>query len=235
MQPYFFPYPGYFGLMRDVDVFVFFDDVQYIDRGWVNRNRILGRDSACWWTMPVHAAPRHLSIASRRYLVRDSRERLLNRLAAAYRTAPHVTAVLSLVDRTLGHEDVSVAELNIRTLVEVALLLGIAPRYVRSSSLSHQSERGGQARIMDICRELGADSYLNPRGGTALYERAAFEAAGMRLEFQNFEPIRYRQGTGASIENLSILDALMFNGTEETSSLLAANAGRVLSNQEARR
>ena len=126
MQPYFFPYFGYFQLIGACELFVVRDEAQYIRQGWVNRNRILGNGGARWITLPIAAADHRLAINRREYLL-DHRlaARLRDRISSAYRGAPHFGRTMQVVDDVLSYRDSNVATFNVHSLRCVAKALEI--------------------------------------------------------------------------------------------------------------
>jgi WbqC-like protein family len=206
MQPYFFPYIGYFQLIAHSDVFVFHDDVQYIKAGWINRNRILNNRRACWITFPVLRAAHDRPIKDRFYISdAETRNRLLHRIAAAYRTAPRFLEINPLVEEIMGFADSNVAAFNIHLIQRVAAHLKIRTPFVLSSKLDKNNSLAGQDRVIEICRCLGATHYVNLIGGRKLYHRDCFSRAGLELGF--LEPAVL--GGANSATPLSIIDDLM--------------------------
>ena len=233
MQPYFFPYIGYFQLMAHSDVFVFHDDVQHIKSGWVNRNRILRNGMPCWLTFPVRAAPSNLPI-DRRYYQHEPAvvARLLRRIAGAYRKAPCFSTTFPLIEQLLHFHETNVATFNVNALVRLADLLGIQTPFVRASYVEKDPSLTGEARVIEICQRLGAHRYVNPIGGTRLYSAQRFAEAGITLSFLYPALPTYPQFGQPSIPDLSIIDVLMFNDARTVAQLLPAC--RILSASEAK-
>jgi WbqC-like protein family len=221
MHPYFFPYIGYFQLIFQSDIFVLSDDAQYINLGWVNRNRILRNGEPCWFTFPVRKGSSHLKINQRSYLLdRATIGRLLRRLEAAYRKAPHFEAIFPVVEELLSFGDANVAAFNINLIERIAARLGIATRFVLSSTMANDNSLAGQERVIDMCRRLGATHYVNPVGGLRLYTAERFAAAGMTLSFLKAGLSAYPQFEHSPVPGLSIIDVLMFNSDEAVARLL---------------
>ena len=212
MQPYLFPYIGYFQLMASADRFVIHDDVQYIKGGWINRNRILSDGVPRWITLPVARGTHPLTIHQRSYAPGpEGPSRFLRRLEAAYRPAPNFAETFELVRALLLHEDRNVASFNVQALRGIADSIGITTQFVVSSEMTKDDSLKGEARVIAICEALGAETYVNPIGGIALYDHARFAEHGIQLAFLRPEPRAYRQlGTGF-VPGLSIIDVLMFN------------------------
>lgn len=213
MQPYFLPYIGYFQLMATADVFVLLDDVSFINRGWVNRNRLLLNGQPWLFTLPLAGASQNRRICDLALAEPPRwRERLLATVDQAYRRAPQHAPVRALLERVLHAARPDLAGLLLESLREVATLLSI-DTLIRPSSRAYGNDSlKGQERILDICRREGATTYLNAPGGSALYDPAAFEASGIALRFVQPLPTSYSQhGDAPHVPWLSILDVLMFN------------------------
>ena len=211
-QPYFFPYIGYFQLIAASDVFVVYDDAQYMKNGWVNRNRILGKSGPEWLTFPVEHAPHTLTINQRRYVSGGKRttDVLLTKLATRYREAANFEATMKLVEGALSYPDRGVASFNNNLIRRVCEFLDVGTRIEVASELRVKKSSGVQA-VIDMCLLLEADHYLNPIGGTDLYSPAAFSANGLALSFLKPELHVYPQFGLPFQPGLSIIDVLMFN------------------------
>ena len=214
MQPYFFPYIGYFQLMKAVDIFVFYDDAQYMKGGWVNRNRLLVDGKPHWFTVPIEKAAHVLPINKRTYAADEKvRARLLKSVKGIYARAPFFEDTYRLVEDAFGIASENVAEFNVGSLIRCADKIGIEAEFVASSSLG-ESAAGGQERVLDICRRIGATVYVNPIGGRSLYDGAAFANEGIQLEFLRPRLDPYVQFGNEFCPGLSIIDMAMFTGFE---------------------
>jgi hypothetical protein len=221
MQPYFFPYIGYFQLMKAVDCFVFYDDAQYIKGGWVNRNRILRDGCAAWWTFPIDRDDYRLPIHQRRYARSPDQVRsLVGKLSGAYRDAPHVASTLALAADYLDDDHAVVSTFNQAHLADIARRLDIRCEFLVSSQLEQDRALAGEARVIDLCRRLGATRYLNSMGGSGLYDAAAFASAGIELGFVQPATTDYPQLGQPHVPFLSIIDVLMFNSVEQLRAML---------------
>ena len=191
MQPYFFPYIGYFQLMHNSDVFVFHDDAQYMKGGWVNRNRILVNGAPSWITLPLLKGSHRLNINHRKYqLEKPVVNRILRRIAAAYRDAPYFHPIMPILRDIMGFADPNVAMFNANLVQRISGHLGLTTRIVLSSALAKDNDLSGEARVINICRALGATHYVNPIGGTKLYAIENFTRYGIALSFLEFEGFR---------------------------------------------
>jgi hypothetical protein len=185
MQPYFFPYLGYFQLIANSDIFVFFDDAQYIKRSFMNRNRILNsKGEVVWITLPVAYGNHTAGIMDRTYVLKGKEvKRIIRSIKNAYRNAPEFDEFIPEFEAIMSYAQPNVAEFNINLIKRVSNFMGLSPTFVRSSQISQTAGLWGQDRVIDMCRRLGATRYVNPFGGTALYDSASFRLHGVELEF----------------------------------------------------
>lgn len=213
MQPYFFPYIGYFQLMHCVDTFVFLDDVQYINRGWVNRNRMLAGDKTSWLTKAVVHAPRSERINQRQYVAGQGPEMIAKILGQYGRYPMHEE-----VPRLLGLPETNVASYNEATLQKIANILGVDCEFLVSSKIEKDDALRGQDRIIEICKRIGADRYINPIGGVGLYNSSRFSDAGIELKF--LTTTAPASVTSDGMAHLSILHQLLTLGADRTAGML---------------
>jgi hypothetical protein len=223
MQPYFFPYIGYFQLIAHSDVFVVHDDVQYIKGGWVNRNRLRRGGQACWITLPVLKGAHNLAINQRFYqLDPPNVRRLLRRIESYYRSAPRFDEIFPLLQDIVTLRITNVASFNLHAINRLATYLDIHTRLVVSSELSKDEHLTGQERVIDICKRLGATHYVNPIGGLKLYQPERFAREGIDLGFLESVLPSDPHFEGATVPYLSIIDTLMFNTNEAIAAILKA-------------
>lgn len=210
MQPYFFPYIGYFQLIAASDMFVLHDDVQYIKGGWVNRNRILLNGEDRMITLPAQKGAYDLPINARSY-VPDSQpyKDIVNLIKQAYSKAPFFQQVFPLLDELLMFEDRNVARFNENLIRRIADYLGIKSKIIVSSDMKKDNSLAGEPRVLEICKRLGATDYTNPLGGTELYHQKAFQKQGISLRFLEAQNVPYQQRGDAWLPFLSIIDVMM--------------------------
>ncbi|MBC7781062.1 MAG: WbqC family protein [Proteobacteria bacterium] len=181
MQPYFYPYAGYFRLFARADLFVVYDCVQFPRRGWVHRNRLTAADGTLQWLTL------HLAHAPQDTAIRDMRldPGAMTRLRADLRRFPLVAQARGdPIDRLpLFTGEVDVTDYLVRNLQAVLDLLGIRCPVQRSSALALDAELRGEQRILEIAARLGATRYLNAPGGRELYDAVTFRARGIDLAF----------------------------------------------------
>lgn len=221
MQPYLFPYVGYFQLLECSDIFVIHDDVQYIKGGWINRNRILVNNAQSWLTLPIKSASFSLLINQRIYAVTQSeRNKILQRIESNYRKAPHFLDIFPFIVEMINYNLINVSEFNTYLIRSLADLLKIKCQIILSSELNKDNSLNGQERVIEINHCLGSTHYVNPIGGTALYREQDFVECGLELSFLQPGNIQYSQFKEPFLPFLSIIDVLMFNGGIGTSKLL---------------
>lgn len=223
MQPYLFPYVGYYQLMHAVDRFVVADDLAFIKGGWINRNRLLINGEPAYFTVPLKHHPADALIKDVDIDPKADRWRrtLLATIRNFYRRAPAFGAVYPMVERVLGGNFVKIAEMARASLREVCQYLDIRASIVDSSAAYGNAHLKGQDRVIDTCRAEGASDYVNAIGGRALYSHDAFVAHGIRLQFVETDAIEYRQFEPPFVASLSIVDLLMFNTRSEARGLLS--------------
>lgn len=216
MQPYFFPYIGYFQLISAVDRFIFYDDVTFIKNGWINRNRILIGKEAKYLTIPSQGASSNQQIRHINHgLDTRLRKKLNKKISFAYGKAPFFEAIKPIFDRVLHHQSHFIADLAIASVIECSRYLGLTCSFDRSSEIFDNAEMDAADRLIDICRKESCQRYINPAGGKELYGKDYFHKNGIDLHFIQPELVEYEQAGGTFIPGLSILDVMMFNSREE--------------------
>jgi hypothetical protein len=220
MQPYLFPYLGYFQLIHAVDRFVVLDDVTYIKGGWINRNRLLDGREPRFFTVPLSKASQNRRICDIDVAVGPWNQKILPTFAQAYRRAPYRTEVLPLVERVLGDAAGAIGDLAVASLQVVCEFLSVDTAFIRTTRSYGNDGLKGQARILDICAREQATTYVNASGGRDLYSSEDFAARGIELRFVRTLDYEYDQGCHPFQPHLSILDVLMFAGRDRTVELL---------------
>lgn len=225
MQPYFFPYIGYFQLINSVDKFVIYDDVNYIKQGWINRNKILVQNKPLLFTLPLQNSSSFIKINDT--FINDKVYNIwvikfIKTIEQSYKKAPFYDNVNQLICQLINFKDsqVSISELNYYFLNSICEYLGIKTELVRSSCIYKNSHLNAQERLIDICLLEKANIYINPIGGVELYDKISFKTNEVDLFFLKSNPIFYDQSCNEFIPWLSIIDVLMFNSIEEIKSML---------------
>jgi hypothetical protein len=215
MQPYFFPYLGYFQLIHAVDKFVIYDDVTYIKNGWINRNRILINNAPTYFTVPLYQASSYKCICDTSLnLTLNWRDKLLKTIANTYRKSPFFADVFPIIEKVILFESEHLAEFLANQLVELSGFIGIQTEFVLTSRVYENQSLSGQDRIIDICKQEKTDFYLNAIGGQTLYDSKTFSDAEIELQFIEMKPLIYPQKSTEFVPYLSIIDVLMNIGVK---------------------
>jgi hypothetical protein len=221
MQPYFLPYIGYLQLMNAVDKFIFYDDVAYINRGWVNRNRLLVGGTDYLFTVPLKDASQNKAIREIDLSTDPKwRSKLLRTIDQSYRKAPFYPSVFPLLEKMINLDAQTIADLIRDGFTLLNAYLGIQTELIPSSTVYHNSDLKAQERILDICRQEGASRYINPIGGQELYNKQRFADSGIDLFFIQSKRVEYRQFGNNFVPWLSIADILMFNEVDAVRAML---------------
>ena len=214
MQPYFFPYIGYFHLMDSADTFVLYDNLQYTKRGWINRNRYLRSGSDATFTIPLRKASDYLNIDDREVASEFDRGKVLNRIREAYRRAPFFDDAFAVFSECLAFEDKNLFRFIRNSLDSLRDHLEIATEIMTSSAVDIDHSLTSEEKVLAICEELSAGTYINAIGGTDLYSPSSFAKRGIALRFIKSDALTYKQFDDGFVPWLSILDVMMFNSRE---------------------
>lgn len=213
MQPYVFPYIGYFQLVKAVDTFVFYDDVNFINRGWINRNRILLNGEAHRITIPCIKPSQNKLINETEVNVEHPNfDKLLVTLAMAYKKAPHFDEVMPLVERCFRKEPQMISDMAAESITAVSDYLELNVAFKTSSKEDYGNTELQRAdRLIDTVKKEGMTDYVNAIGGQDIYTKEYFADRGVKLSFLEPSLPEYRQFGGSPFASgLSIIDALMF-------------------------
>lgn len=213
MQPYFFPYIGYWQLLNYVDTYVVYDDVNFIKGGWINRNYILSNGNRQLLTL-------HLKQASPNKLINEieignNQKKILKTIFQSYSKAPYFDSVYPLIEDIFLTNEKNLALFLMNSIQKIADFLEIRTDFLLSSQIDKDNALKGQEKVLEICSILGADTYVNALGGMSLYESDAFKKNNMGLFFLKPLDLGYKQFSGVVEKNLSIIDVLMFNSPGE--------------------
>ena len=221
MQPYLFPYIGYFQMMHAVDEFVFLDDVNYINKGWINRNRILVNGKDYMLTVPLKEASQN-KLINEIEIAQDGRWQAKNikTLELSYKKAPYFDAVFPLLEKIILSDETNLGRFILKSFSVLNAYLGVKTPLTTSSSVGNDMRLKGQDRILDLCRGEKADEYINAIGGKELYSRELFSKNNVRLHFIKSHEVRYPQFQNEFIPWLSIIDVMMFNSAEQVRKFL---------------
>jgi len=222
MQPYFFPYIGYFQLMNAVDEFIIYNNIQYTKKGWINRNRILVNGKDEYITLPLKKDSDYLNV-NERYLAESwnkDRIKLLNRIESSYRKAPYFKIVFPIIEDCLSVPFSNLFAFLFDTIKIIRNYLEIETLIKVSSFISIDHSLKSEDKVIALCKASKADSYINGIGGIELYNRDTFKQNNIDLYFIKANEIVYNQFDNNFISSLSIIDVMMFNSKEQIKEML---------------
>jgi hypothetical protein len=208
-QPQYLPWLGYFDKMDRADVFCYLDNVQYKKNEWQNRNRIRTAQGWQWLTVPVtYRFPEKINEVRINNRERWGKKHL-NAIRSNYGKAPFFSQYFGFFENLYQQEWEHISELNIRLTEGLRGFLGIREvQTVRASGLELGEDPTG--RLVDVCRTLGANTYLSGADGTKYMDMTQFEKAGIRVVVQEFQHPTYSQVYPGFESHMSVAD-LLFN------------------------
>ncbi|MDK0647981.1 hypothetical protein GNF98_13035 [Clostridium perfringens] len=212
MQPYFLPYIGYWQLLNAVDVYVIYDDVNFIKGGWINRNRLLMNNEPKLFNIKMNgASPNKLINEIELCSNLMWKKKLLKTISSCYKKAKYYDDVFPMIEKIINYDEKNMA-LYIKNSFEVICdYIGINTNLVLSSTIEKNNELRAEDKVIEICKILGGTEYYNAIGGQDLYLFENFRNSGLKLSFLKTNSIEYKQFNNEFVSNLSILDVLMFN------------------------
>jgi len=216
MQPYLFPYIGYFQLMNAVDEFIIYDNIQFTKKGWINRNRILVNGVDAYITLPLKKDSDYLNIKDR-FLSDEwpnERKKTLNRITESYRKAPQFNFVYPIIESILMYEERNLFSFIFNSIKEINQYLDIKTPLIISSSIPINHDLKAENKVIELCKARKATTYINPIGGVELYSKEDFKNEGLELQFLKANNITYPQFKNDFVPFLSIIDVMMFNPKE---------------------
>lgn len=215
MQPYFFPYLGYFSLIQNTDRWIVFDEVQFIRHGWIERNRIL-KPGVGWQyiSVPLEKHPREMLIKEIR--IRNSEDwkgKIFRQLEHYKKIAPYYSTIVEFLNKSFELNFESITKLNAHLLSETCKYIGVNFNYQIYSEMNlHLGQVNGPGDwALNISKAINATEYFNPIGGVGIFDKEAFKTANIKLKFLNINLTNYRQGDRPFEPGLSIIDVIMFN------------------------
>jgi hypothetical protein len=218
MQPYFFPYIGYFQLISAVDTFVIYDNIKYTKKGWINRNRILRDGKDIMFSLPLKKDSDYLDVCERELSKDFSQDKLLDQIKGAYQGAPYFGKTFPLVEQIVRYDDVNLFRFLHHSIVKLCEHFEIKTEIKISSEIPVDHDLKGQDKVLAICEAVNANSYINAIGGMELYLKETFRLQGIELKFIKSKPLEYPQFGDTFVPWLSIIDVLMFNPVEQVHS-----------------
>lgn len=219
MQPYFMPYIGYFQLMKAVDKYIIYDDVNYIKGGWVSRNYLLINGEKKMFTITLkEASPNKLF---NEIEIKDDFKKLMKTLQLNYSKSVNFKEAMVLMERIISFPNKQLSQFIANSFQEILNYLSIDTELILSSNIYKKNTLKGQEKVLNICNILGANTYYNAVGGQELYSKEKFKENGIMLNFIETMIQPYPQPhTRSFVPSLSMIDVLMNNSKEEINALL---------------
>ena len=221
MQPYFFPYLGYWQLINNVDLYVIYDDVNFIKGGWINRNRILTNGIPSYFNVQMNGASPFKKI-NEIEVSHDQifRKKMLETLKMSYAKASHYNEVFPILSDIINNDEKNLAKYLEYSIRVICSYLDMKTKIIISSDIDKNNYLKGKEKVIHICKLLGATDYVNAIGGQELYDYNSFEDENLQLHFLKTNIRTYQQLKGEFVSSLSIIDVLMFNSKDEVKKML---------------
>lgn len=214
MQPYLFPYIGYYQLINTVDKFIVYDDVNFIKQGYINRNSILVNGKPYRYAVPLENQSSFSKINEtmiNHKIYEKWKKNFLKTIVQSYNKAPFFNEVFLIIKNTFEIDNNNLSVLSTNSLKNISNYIGIKTVFEDSSSIYHNQNLSAQNRVLDICEKENATVYVNTIGGIELYSKKYFLEKKIKLYFIMSNTINYNQFHKEFVGNLSIIDVLMFN------------------------
>jgi hypothetical protein len=213
MQPYFFPYLGYFQLLKAADKFVLYDNVTFIKGGWINRNRILVCETEYLFTVPLANAGSNTLIKDLRLASHVDKwyGKLVKTLEQSYKKAAFLNETLSIIEKSVLINSKWFIDWLLASHESIIGYLQLQVQLKKCSDICLSSEHDRVNRLIEICKTENCQTYINLQGGSSLYEKTVSQKSGIDLQFLKSHLPYYHQFCNEFVSGLSIIDVLMFN------------------------
>jgi hypothetical protein len=218
MQPYLFPYIGYWQLVNSVDKFVIYDDVNFIKQGYINRNKILQNQKSHLFTLELIGASSNKKINDIK--IGGNINKLLKTIQQNYSKAPFYKDVFPVLEEILNNEEKELSKFLEFSLIKIVKYLNINTKFLFSSDIRNDKTFKAQDRLIEMSKILNATGYINSIGGIELYDKEIFSQNDINLSFLKSSEISYKQFNNEFIPNLSIIDVIMFNSKDNVKKML---------------
>jgi len=222
MQPYLFPYIGYWQLLDAVDTFVVYDNIQFSKRGWFHRNNILMNGKKKLFSIPLKKDSDYLDVRDR--VISDTIEKeistILKQIESSYKKAPYFTAVFPMIKEIFQNDERNLFEYIYNSLTQISKYLDINTKIIISSTIDINHDLKSQDKVLSFNKVLDATQYINTIGGIELYEYEEFKKENIELEFLESNIPEYKQYGDEFVPYLSIIDIMMFNSKGDIKKML---------------
>ena len=218
MQPYLFPYIGYWQLINAVDTFVIYDDVNFIKQSYINRNYLLQNNESKIFTLELLGASSNKLINE--IEIGKNRKKILKTIEQNYRKTPYFKVAFPLLKEILEYPENNLSKFIAYSLEKISEYLSIDTKIIYSSNIDKDNSLKGEDKVIHICKLLNTKSYINAIGGESLYSKDNFNSNDINLYFLNTKNIKYKQFNNKFVPYLSIIDIMMFNSKDEIKNIL---------------
>jgi len=223
MQPYFFPYLGYFQLINSVDKFVIYDNVEYTKKGWFNRNKLLFNNKVEYFTINLKKDSDCLDVKERiisSIYFNKEMPKILRKIEQNYKKAPYFKSVFPFLQKIFEFKDENLFNYILNSIIGVLEYIDVNTEIIVASKIPVDYQLKNKLRIFEIYRCFQADNYINPIGGGKIYLKNDFKKYGVNLNFLKSNIPSYKQFGSEFISYLSIIDVIMFNSPEQINKML---------------
>lgn len=222
MQPYFFPYIGYFQLINAVDKYVVYDDVNFIKGGRINRNSILvGGEAKKINLLLKGASPnKHINDIE---LLHDhiAENKVLKTIEMNYMKAPNFNKAFTVIEKIILNSEKNLGAYLFDSIRSLCDYMKINTKIILSSTIDKDNSLKAEEKVYEICKLMNAGEYYNSIGGRKLYSKEEFQKRNIKLYFlKPNDDFQYKQFNGEFVPDLSIIDVMMFNDVEQIQKLL---------------
>lgn len=222
MQPYLFPYIGYWQLINTVDTFIIYDNIQFSKKGWFHRNNILLNGKKTLFSIPLKKDSDNLDVANR--FISDGADKEINKIIRqienGYKKAPYFEDVFPIIKEIFKNDERNLFKYIYNSILLICNYLEIDTKIIISSTIDIDHALKSQDKVIALNKALNATKYINPIGGTELYDFKEFQKENIELCFLESEVPKYKQFSDEFIPYLSIIDIMMFNNKDEIKKML---------------
>lgn len=222
MQPYFFPYIGYWQLINAVDTFIIYDNIQFSKKGWFHRNNILLNGKKTLFSIPLKKDSDSLDVVDR--FISDGADKeiskIIRQIEIGYKKAPYFKDVFPLIKEIFQNDEKNLFKYIYNSVIKICNCLEIDTKITLSSTIDIDHSLKSQDKVIALNKALHTTKYINPIGGRELYDFDEFKKENIELQFLESEVPEYRQFGDGFIPYLSILDVMMFNSKDEIKDML---------------
>ena len=210
-QPTFFPWIGYYNIIKNSNMFVFLDNVKFEKHSWQMRNRVKNSskhsDSEVWMSVPTKGVTNNTLIKD--VIIDNTKNWKQKHVKTLKNNYSKSFQEIKFLTQIYDNEWNKLADFNIESITKCCQYLGIKTKLIKASDLSAAGKKGDL--VLNICKELNADEYFSTIGSKDYLEdyRDSFEDARIQITYHNYTHPIYKQKGNNFLPNLSILDLIL--------------------------